>query len=207
MTSQEQMRDHWWWRPGWHVGRKMYTWHVTFDGQDQLYRLVTDYQTALESIQTIDLIPLRWLHLTMQGVGFTDEVSQGDIQAIVSAARKRCLAISPFELSFGKPKVDPEAIMFALYPSEPAQAVRAQIRAAIADVWGVGNVPESEEWSPHVSIAYSNSEGPMAPYEEALSALKAGPANLVVASVELIVLNRDNRMYEWDVFEKVPLSG
>jgi hypothetical protein len=25
-----EMADHWWWRPGWRPGRRMYTWHVTF---------------------------------------------------------------------------------------------------------------------------------------------------------------------------------
>jgi hypothetical protein len=24
------MADHWWWRPGWRHGRRMYYWHVTF---------------------------------------------------------------------------------------------------------------------------------------------------------------------------------
>jgi len=70
-----------------------------------------------------------------------------------------------------------------------------------------GNVPESEEWRPHVSIAYSNTTGPTAPYIEALSRVVAGPARLLVASVELIVLNRDNRMYEWQTFDTVALGG
>jgi 2'-5' RNA ligase len=207
MTAEEMMRDHWWWRPGWRSGRRMYTWHVTFEGQSSLHRLVADYQSVLNPLSGLDLVPPRWLHLTMQGVGFIDETAEDDARSIVDAARKRCANISPFELSFGAPKVDPEAIMFALSPSEPAQAVRAQIRGAIADVWGVGNVNEPDEWQPHVSIAYSNTSGPTAQYVEALSHVTTTPANLVVASVELIVLNRDNRMYEWQTFAAVPLGG
>jgi len=37
--SAEQMIDHWWWRPGWSVGRKFYTWHLTFADQPQAHRL------------------------------------------------------------------------------------------------------------------------------------------------------------------------
>src|SRR6266511_264098 len=135
MTTQDAMRDHWWWRPGWRVGRKMYTWHVTFDVQDSLHELVASYPSALEPLSGLDLIPPRWLHLTMQGVGFIDEVPEDDVRSIVGAARSRCASLAPFELTFGAPKVDPEAIMFALHPAERAQALRSQIRAAIADVW------------------------------------------------------------------------
>jgi 2'-5' RNA ligase len=200
------MRDHWWWRPGWRIGRKMYTWHITFDGQDRLHELVAVYQAALKPLPGLDLIPSRWLHLTMQGVGFTDEVSERDAYAIAPAARQRCAGLAPFELAFGRPIVDPESIQFALHPAEPARLLRRQIRAAIADVWGDANVSEAEEWSPHVSIAYSNGVGSPEPYAEALAQVEAPEAKLVAASVELIVLNRDNKMYEWEVFERVPLG-
>jgi hypothetical protein len=27
------MRRHWWWRPGWRPGRRLYAWHLTFGDQ------------------------------------------------------------------------------------------------------------------------------------------------------------------------------
>jgi hypothetical protein len=45
--NEQTMRDYWWWRPGWRVGRQMYTWHFTFDGQDELHALVDAYQERL----------------------------------------------------------------------------------------------------------------------------------------------------------------
>jgi len=207
MTSLEPMRDHWWWRPGWRIGRKMYTWHITFDGQDRLHELVAEYQAALNPLPGLDLIPPRWLHLTMQGVGFTDEVSEQDARAVATAARQRCVGLRPFELAFGQPIVDPESIQFALRPAEPAQALRRRIRAGIADVWGADKVPEAEEWSPHVSIAYSNSTGSPELFAGALARARVPDATLTVSTVELIILNRDNRMYEWEVFEEATLGG
>jgi hypothetical protein len=97
--------------------------------------------------------------------------------------------------------------MFALHPAEPAQALRSQIRASIGDVWGENNVPESEQWSPHVSFAYSNAAGPARPYIEALSKATATQAELQVSTVDLIVLNRDNRMYEWETYASVPIGA
>ncbi|MGH3921873.1 MAG: 2'-5' RNA ligase family protein, partial [Pseudonocardiaceae bacterium] len=84
-----QMRDHWWWRPGWRVGRRFYTWHLTFQDQEDVHRLARVYQHRLDA-PNLDLVPLRWLHLTTQGVGFTDEVSADDAARIVGAASARC---------------------------------------------------------------------------------------------------------------------
>src|SRR6202035_5627646 len=70
----ERMRDHWWWRPGWRPGRRMYAWHFTFDGETALHELVDVYQQRLAGLPGLDPIPRQWLHLTTQGIGFTDEV-------------------------------------------------------------------------------------------------------------------------------------
>ncbi|MGB6163316.1 MAG: hypothetical protein WCF33_10685 [Pseudonocardiaceae bacterium] len=78
----QAMRDHWWWRPGWRVGRSFYTWHMTFDDQPAAHQLAADYAHMLKDLSTLDLIPVRWLHLTMQGIGFTDEVDRADVDAI-----------------------------------------------------------------------------------------------------------------------------
>ncbi|GIJ50052.1 hypothetical protein Val02_69380 [Virgisporangium aliadipatigenens] len=205
--NEVSMRDHWWWRPGWRIGRRMYTWHITFDGQDSLHRLVASYQAPLDELHGLDKIPAKWLHLTMQGLGFVDEVPAEEAAAVVDNVRQRCRSFTPFELTFGAPKVDPEAIMFALHPAEPARNLRNNVRAAIADVRGIDKLEESNEWSPHVSIAYSNSTGSGTPYKNALDSVTVEPAVLVVESVDMIVLNRDNKMYEWETFASVPLTG
>jgi len=66
---------------------RAYTWHITFAGQTDLHRLVSEYQEALRPLSQVDLVPLEWLHLTMQGVAFTDEVSTADVDRIIDAAR------------------------------------------------------------------------------------------------------------------------
>lgn len=90
--TAEQMRDHWWWRPGWRVGRSFYTWHITFDDQPAAHQLADGYAPALDGLTTLDLIPPQWLHLTMQGVGFTDEVSRNHVAEIVRAGHKPAAA-------------------------------------------------------------------------------------------------------------------
>jgi hypothetical protein len=111
------MRRHWRWRPG----RRQYAWHLTFGeqtvlrGRAQLLRVAGACQARLAGLPGLDLVPAEWLHLTVQPVGFADEVA-------------------------------------------------GAVRAGIAEVWGPARVPEAAGgFVPHVSLAYSNTDGPSEP--------------------------------------------
>ena len=83
--------------------------------------------------------------------------------------------------------------------------MRAALRAAIADVWSDDQVPDTSEWTPHVSLAYSNAAGPAEPYIAALASC-TDTAETVIGSVQLIVLGRDQRVYEWSTLADLQLS-
>jgi hypothetical protein len=85
--------DHWWWRPG----RRRYAWHVTFADIPSVGRLAARARARarLAGLPGLDLVPARWLHLTMQDVGFTDEVPDADLAAIVAAARRYLTGTPP----------------------------------------------------------------------------------------------------------------
>ncbi|MCZ1001154.1 2'-5' RNA ligase family protein [Streptomyces mirabilis] len=207
MTTQpEAIRNHWWWRPGWSVGRRFYTWHLTFEGQDDVHRLATEYRSALAPLgDRLTPIPDRWLHLTMQGIGFVGEAKEQDVYAIVDAARTRLAAIPAFDLQIGPEVLDPEAVLLHVHPDGPVRAVRNAIRGAIGNI--LGEVPEEAEgFTPHVSVAYSAGDGPTEPIAQILASLNLAPAQARISSAELIVIHRDNQMYEWETFAKVPLG-
>lgn len=152
----------------------------------------------LEDLPTLDPIPVRWLHLTMQGIGFTDEVDRADVDAIVAAARDHCAELAPFAITLGPAQVDPEALMLPVRPAEPVARLRSTIRAVIADVRGAGHVPEDlDDFRPHVSLAYSNAAGPAAPIAQRLTARLVTSAETTVRRATLIDLNRDHRVYQW----------
>jgi 2'-5' RNA ligase len=200
-----RMADHWWWRPGWSIGRRFLTWHLTFDGQDQVHRLAADWRGYLAHLPHLDLIPDQWLHLTMQGLGFVDEVKQEDVDAIVEVARARLSLVPAFEVTIDRPAVTPEAIRWEAEPGEPVAAVRDAVRAAIGDVWS--EVPEKRDgFGPHISIAYSCGVGPLGPVFDAVNAAPSAPATARIASADLILMSRDNRMYEWETMASLPLG-
>ena len=212
--SPEQVRNHWWWRPGWRVGRRFYTWHLTFDeetvsaGYATLHQVVREYQAHLAKLPGLDLVPPVWLHLTMQGLGFVDEVSEEDARGIVAAVHARCGGLAPLTLTLGPARVDSEGITLLVAPTEPVQRLRSAVRAGIADVWGADHVPESAtDFTPHVSLAYSNTDGPAALYAELLGSLEPTSATVTTRATQLIVLGRDEHLYRWEPYATVALEG
>lgn len=207
------MRDHWWWRPGQRIGRRLYTFHVTFNGEtiaegfDAMQQMVRSYQAQLAKLPNLDLVPPQWLHLTTQGVGYTDEVHEAEAQKITEAVRRRCARLSPLTVTIGPAHLDPEGVPLAVTPSEPLVQLRAEIRAAIGDVWGTHRVPEpAEGFHPHVSLAYSNAAGPAAPHAELLSSLEPMSVDVTICATQLIVLGRDIHLYSWQPYATVPLG-
>jgi hypothetical protein len=61
----------------------------------KLRELAADYQKALTGVPGIDLIPPQWLHLTMQGIGFTDEIDADELAALDHALTAELAAIEP----------------------------------------------------------------------------------------------------------------
>ena len=206
MTADtEEMRDHWWWRPGWRPGRRMYTWHFTFDGQTALHELIDAYQNRLAGLPGLDPIPRQWLHLTTQGIGFTDEVPDAVLDAIIQASRERLTGASPVAVTMGPGVVDPEVVRLEVEPANGLTPIRRALRQAIAAVRGPDHVDEPDEWTPHVSVAYSNSVAPMAPIRDALEP-PLEPVSVEIANVQLIILRRDTHLYEWQTRAIVPLE-
>ncbi|MER7471715.1 2'-5' RNA ligase family protein [Micromonospora sp. NPDC000018] len=200
------LTEHWYWRPGWRADRQFYTWHLIFERQPELHHLVTDLQRQLV-LPGLDLVPLEGLHLTMQGLGFTDEVSVPDLNAIVAEVRQRCIGLPPLELSLGPVDPDAEGIGLLVQPWGRVEHLRATIRDAIGAVWPT--VPEpADGFRPHVTIAYSGSPAPTDPISARLAELRSKPpVRVTISEVSLIALRRENRTYRWTTAAAVPLAG
>jgi hypothetical protein len=192
---------HWWWRPGWRVGRRYYTIHATFADAPAVQALAAKSRSLLAGLPGLDLIPGQWLHLTMQGIGFADEVSDADLSAIITAAKAQLAAVPPVTVTIGPPVVAEEGVTCWASPAKALDPVRDAVRAGIADVWGPERVREAAQWSAHVSVAY----GPGEPIEAALGGV-CDVAEAVIEAVELIRLGRDNRVYEWETIASLPLG-
>ena len=142
--------------------------------------------------------------IAMQGIGFADEVSDGDLKAITGAAGARLAMVPPVTITFGPPMVAGEGVTCWVSPARALDQVRDAVRAGIADVWGADRVPESPDWTAHVSVAYANADGPGATIDAALEGM--GGTETTVRAVDLICLGRDNHVYEWETIASLSLG-
>ncbi|HEY6787214.1 MAG TPA: 2'-5' RNA ligase family protein [Trebonia sp.] len=203
------MRNHWWWRPGMRPGRRVDTFYVTLGGLPAARELAASARQRLGGLPGLDLVPDEWLHLTMQEIGFSDEVTGTDVAAIIAAASDGLAALAPATVTIGQPTVVGEGIICLVTPAGALGPARNAVRAAISDVRGPDRVPDSAEWtrwSPHMSLGYANADGPAEPFETALDGC-TDVATVTVGAVDLIRFGRDRQMYEWETIARLPLGG
>jgi hypothetical protein len=130
-------------------------------------------------ISYLDLIPPRWLHLTMQGIGFTDEIGSADLTAVTEAIRNRLREANPPIVTFHEPTIRKEAVYLKAVPKEPVYELRQAVYEAVISVLGSDRLdeapPDPAKYTPHVSVSYANSDGPAEPIAEALSNIESEP--------------------------------
>jgi 2'-5' RNA ligase len=208
MPHADQVRNHTRWRPGWHAGRTGYAWVLPLAEQPGLRKLVNEYQYALRDLPGFDLVPLEWMHILVQEVGFTDEIDESRIQSLLDAARSRLTEVLPLTLAFHHAVVLPESLALPAEPQSSVMELRSAVRAATAEVLGEDAVPpEPEDIDKHVSLAHSTTDGPAIFAIATLSATQVESATAKIPALSLVKLNRDHSSTEWETIAEVPLGG
>jgi len=202
----EELVDHWWWRPGWRIGTRFYAWHVTVADLDPLAGHVAAYQEALVQFGFLDLIPRRWLHLTVQGLDHVHAVSARERDAVVDAVRQRLAVIPAPVLTFGRTVLGREAVAVPPVDPQPLRVVHAAVRAGIEAIRGPAAGAPSEQYRPHVSAAYVNAAAGPDPVRAALDAVAADPVQITLTHATLIEMHRDHRRYEWTTIATADLG-
>jgi hypothetical protein len=80
---------------------KLY-WHVLLRGQPQLRALASQAQERLARFSGFHFTPIEWLHVTTLVVGFSEEFTAAEIDAMASSARMLFSGIAPIKVTFGK---------------------------------------------------------------------------------------------------------
>jgi hypothetical protein len=86
-TVATSLVDHWGWRPDWQSERPCLMWYLTFEDQPELADLALRSHERLRRLGAVDLIPVPWLHLTLDEVGFVDAVGPEDVDRVVESVR------------------------------------------------------------------------------------------------------------------------
>ncbi len=198
-----------WDRPGWNSGRRSYHWIVRFDDDPAVRRLAARCQQHLRHLPTLDLVPAAGLHLTVQRVAFTDEISISDAHAIADAAHDRYAALPVVTAMVGPLAGSSGAVRFSVGPHQPLRRIRETARDAIAQVRGADAVPaRATDFVPHVSIAYNSRPTEARPIIQQVAMLRSLESVMVrIGAIDLVELRRDGRQYVWERIISVPLGG
>lgn len=193
-----------WARP---AGRPAYYWYLTFDDFAGLHDLAVRAQAAISS-PYYDLTPSSDLHLTLDRIGFQDEVSGSDLNRIEAAASRACREIAPFDITIGALGGTPGAIGFTAYPDRPIRDLREELRVATFSAFPSAQV-KGTFFHAHVAIAYCNSSDiPAANTVAAVERIRAAASiAATITEVALVSLRRQPQSYEWATVLRIPLTG
>jgi 2'-5' RNA ligase len=201
---REKMKDHWWWRPGVRPGRRVLVWHILPGDQPAVHGLVKEFQDRLAGLDGLDLVPAEWLHMTTQIVGFADVIGPAELDEMTAAAAERLGRVDPVTVRLGEVSLFSAAVVLRTRPPRALHPVREAIRAAIAQTVAAHQLDDQPEWTPHLSLAYSNGDVPTAPIIAAL-AERPEPASMTVRGAQLVAQVRDGHLYRWEPLAAVPL--
>lgn len=198
-----------WERPGWEAGRRSYHWIVRFDERPAVQRLAERCQARLGNLETLDLVPVGSLHLTVQRVSFTDEITSSQALAVAAAASERCASIRPFAATVGPLTGSANSVFLNVGPHWPFHLLRQAVVAATAHVRGAEAVPDHPAtFDPHVSIAYNRRPTVAKPVIAQVATARSIPSVTVqVETVSLVELRRDGHTYLWRQIAAVPLAA
>lgn len=202
-----QLINHWD-RPGWTPGRRSYHWILRLNEAPLVRQLAAECQRHLSDLPTLDLVPLNSLHITLQRIAFTDQVSIKDVDAIADIARQHYATIPKPYVIIGPLAGSSGAVRFSAGPHPPIHHIRDIAKASIAAVRGTDAVPDrTTPFIPHMSIAYNNTPIDAHDIVQHVATLRRyQPVTTDVHSVDLVELHRRGKSYAWTLIASLPLD-
>lgn len=213
MAGAEELRlvDHWVHRPEWRDDRRLWAYYLTFGDNDVVADYVAAYQEPLRDLPGIDLVARRWLHLTVLGAAFVDQVDEPAGRRLAAAAIEITDAAAPFDAIIERPRPWFDAVLMPVQTTVPLGPLRKRLADAV--VRSLGREPYAlplppEGFHPHLSIAYPGPRAPAyAEVEARLSRVALPPVTVRVSELSMIRLRLEPNQWSWDGEQRLALSG
>ena len=200
------MRDHFA-RTDLRAGQVQLIWHVLLDDAE-VVRALARWRDALAGAEHLAPVADERLHLTVQGVGLLDALPPDAPARVATAVRGRVRGLGPVTVELTGPEVVEDGVVVGVRDDTALQQLRAAIRAGIADA---GLATEgSDDWWPHVTLAYATAEATGEEARDTLAAVSDGEAEppvLIVQRVSLLAQRMEPPAYVWDVLDAAELGA
>jgi len=206
-STSTPLRDHWQWRPDWALDRPCLLWYLTFEHQPELSQRAAAAHERLRGVATVDPVPLPWLHLTVDDVGFVDALSPDQVDETVASARSAVAGWRPPPLTLGPVAPMEDSVVLPVGPPGELHELRDRLRTATTTTLGATANDALGVFRPHVTLGYLNERCDASTVMRPLESVTADPVVVSVPRVTLASVTRRERHYQWTVRGEVPLAG
>jgi 2'-5' RNA ligase len=188
------------------VGRAWAWWYLTFGVDPSVGDVCEHLSRSLSGADEVDVVPRRWLHLTLLEVGFMDAVTASTLEGVAESARHALSDLARFELTLGPATVMPGAVVLEAR-SDALEPLRDRLRAAAAEAACVEPLAEPAPFQAHVSLGYLNRSCPPGRLLDRVAATDPDTISTTVDHVTLASVVRTGRHYEWEPLAQIALEG
>lgn len=192
------------WRTDWTADRTCLLWYLTFEDQPELMSLFHEVEDDLRRVDSVDVVPPSWLHLTLLEVGYADEVSASEMDDLV-AATEASTSMFPLRLDIGPVSTMTDAVVLQVRASEEVVALQSSLAEGLRS--SRATVPEPEDFWPHVSLAYTNRDCRRDDVMDPLSDIAERTVSVTVPRVTLAAVTRLRDHYRWSAVAALPLEA
>lgn len=209
--TAQSLGNHWTDDSDWRPGRRLWAFYLTLEKEFELHRTVAGYQASLRPIQGLDCVDPRWLHITMQGIAFVDNVDPCAIASLIREVGPKVSRMTPPIVTVHPPETTFDSITLPVTPEQPLSEVKRLVRVAGTKILrgrDLQELPQSPDgFRPHISIAYANSDVASFEVSSALSSVPDCHTTVSLNSLCIVQLQREQNRWSWDGSIKLPFGS
>jgi 2'-5' RNA ligase len=202
----EALLDHWSsWRPEWTGGRERLLWYLTFEERPEVAARAAAAEAALGEL-ALDVVPTRWLHLTLADVGFADTIAPEMFRAMGETVAAALAEQPQVELTLGPVALMCDSVVLVAQPPEQVAALRDVVRDA-SEAHGLPLADADEGFWPHVTLAYVNAATDHGRLLDYVSEVEPVPVQVTCDRLRQVQVVRGGGHYRWRGVADVPLGA
>lgn len=205
------VKNHWARERPWRPGRRLWALYVSCGSIPPVVAHATAFQERLSGVNGLDLVEPRWLHMTVLGVAFVEEVDPASMAGLLERVTAVAAAVPPIDMVAAAPRARTDAVWMSVSTTPSIVPLRQELEQAVRTCLGrephVLPLPRTG-FAPHISIAYANADPPAADeVNERLSAVDRPPVSFRASHLSLLRLRREAARWSWDGEQRIPFAG
>jgi 2'-5' RNA ligase len=202
--ADRKLRRHWTWRPDWTRERRLWWWYLTFESDREVQRLAAEARTAIRRHAPVQIVPARWLHLTLAEVGHVNAIPRRVADECARLTGEYVADLAPIDLQVGRITTMSGAIVLPV-SATGLEELHDRLIAALHET--LPQPPVQRRFEPHVTVAYVDRDCRRADVLDDEIVETCEPGRSSTDRVSLAEVSRDQRHYRWTSRCEVSLRG